>query len=264
MKHFFYVSAVALFTATNSIGQVAQYAAPSQGVATQAIQYNANPSVNNEPVFGNNILNQPQALSLSAGPLNNSVPAGQHTCKTFELNQKHYQDRGILQQFNAEYLQAAANISQNGIPKTSGVNEIAVIFHVVHNPNNPAENVSNALIMQVWQDLTEDYQLLNADAASARTGLGFNPADANINFCLATQTPTGVPLAELGVIRVSTTEEWYDSDNGEENKMKASATGGSQIWNRNNYLNVWICDISNGAGSGTAGYAYRPTPRVRN
>ena len=41
--------------------------------------------------------------------------------------------------------------------------------------------------------------------------------------------------------------------------MKASATGGSQIWNRNNYLNVWICDITNGAGSGTAGYAYRPT-----
>jgi PKD repeat protein len=41
--------------------------------------------------------------------------------------------------------------------------------------------------------------------------------------------------------------------------MKASATGGSQIWDRNKYLNVWICDISNGANSGTAGYAYRPT-----
>ena len=87
----------------------------------------------------------------------------------------------------------------------------------------------------------------------------FTPADANINFCLATQTPTGTPLAELGVVRVSTTEDWYNSDGGEENKMKASATGGSQIWDRNRYLNVWICDISNGAGSGTAGYAYRPT-----
>ena len=41
--------------------------------------------------------------------------------------------------------------------------------------------------------------------------------------------------------------------------MKSSATGGSQIWDRNKYLNVWICDISNGANSGTAGYAYRPT-----
>lgn len=42
--------------------------------------------------------------------------------------------------------------------------------------------------------------------------------------------------------------------------MKSSATGGSDIWDRNRYLNVWICDISDGASAGTAGYAYRPTP----
>jgi hypothetical protein len=105
--------------------------------------------------------------------------------------------------------------------------------------------------------MVEDFQLLNADASTARPP--FVPADANINFCLATQDPNGNPLAEMGVIRVSTTEDWYNSNGGEENKMKASATGGSQIWDRNRYMNVWICDISNGAGSGTAGYAYRPT-----
>jgi hypothetical protein len=143
--------------------------------------------------------------------------------------------------------------------RTPGVNTISVIFHVVHNPNNPAENVSNALFMQVFNDIQEDFQLLNADASNARGGFGFVPADANINFCLATKTPAGVPLTEVGVVRVSTTEDWYNSDGGEENKMKASATGGSQIWDRNQYLNVWICDISNGANSGTAGYAYRPT-----
>jgi PKD repeat protein len=130
---------------------------------------------------------------------------------------------------------------------------------VVHNPNNPAENVSNALIMQVFNDIQEDFQLLNQDAASARTNLDFVPADVNINFCLATKDAAGAPLAEQGVIRVSTNEDYYNHSGGEENKMKASATGGSQIWDRNKYLNVWICDISNGANSGTAGYAYRPT-----
>ncbi len=191
-----------------------------------------------------------------------SVPAGNHVCKTFELNQQHYQDRGILLEFNQSSLQGAMNTNPVLLNKTPGVNTISVIFHVVHNPNNPAENVSNALIMQVFNDLTEDYQLLNADASNARTGLGFTPADANINFCLATQDPSGNPLAEVGVIRVATTEDWYDSDNGEQNKMKSSATGGSQIWDRNKYLNIWICDISNGANSGTAGYAYRPTPTL--
>lgn len=188
------------------------------------------------------------------------VGFGNHTCKSHELTQQHYEDRGIWNEFNTDYYNSTSKVVLPQSVKTPGVNTISVIFHVVHNTNNPAENVSNALIMQVFNDIQEDFQLLNADAVNARSAYGFVPADANINFCLATQTPAGVPLAEVGVIRVSTTEEWYDSDNGEENKMKASATGGSQIWDRNKYLNVWICDISNGAGSGTAGYAYRPTP----
>lgn len=192
----------------------------------------------------------------------NSTPyrgSGLHNCKSHELNEKHYQERGILNEFNQSYLQGTAKPKVPDAAKTPGVNTIPIIFHVVYNPNTPAENVSNALIMQVYNDIVQDFQLLNADAANARAAFGFVPADANINFCLATKTPTGTPLTEVGVERVSTTEAWYDSNNGEENKMKASATGGAQIWDRNKYLNVWICDISNGANSGTAGYAYRPT-----
>lgn len=184
---------------------------------------------------------------------------GQHSCKSHDLTKKYYESIGVWEQFNEDYYQNTSKIKPPASAKTPGVNTIAVIFHVVHNPNNPAENVSNALIMQVFNDLQEDFQLMNADASNARTNFGFIPADANINFCLATKTPTGTPLSEVGVVRVSTTEDWYNSDGGEENKMKASATGGSQIWDRNKYLNVWICDISNGASSGTAGYAYRPT-----
>jgi hypothetical protein len=56
-----------------------------------------------------------------------------------------------------------------------------------------------------------------------------------------------------------TTEAWYDSNGGEENKMKQASTGGASAWPRADYLNVWICDISNGAGSGTTGYAYLPS-----
>lgn len=193
-----------------------------------------------------------------------ATPAGDHTCKAHDLTQQHYQDRGLLNEFNQSSLAGAQMISSQGFPETPGVNTIAVIFHVVHNPNNPAENVSNALIMQVYNDLVEDFQLLNSDASQARTNAPFNfvPADANINFCLATQDENGNPLAEIGVVRVATTEAWYDSDGGEENKMKSAVTGGSQIWDRNKYLNIWICDITNGASSGTAGYAYRPTPTL--
>ena len=183
----------------------------------------------------------------------------QHSCASHELTKKYYEEIGKWTEFNQSYLEEAAKTKPYRPEKTPGINTISVIFHVVHNPNNPAENVSNALIMQVFNDIQEDFQLLNQDAVNARTNFGFVPADVNINFCLATKDPAGVPLAEQGVIRVSTNEDYYNHNGGEENKMKASATGGSQIWDRNKYLNVWICDISNGANSGTAGYAYRPT-----
>lgn len=186
--------------------------------------------------------------------------AGEHVCRSHELNEQHYLERGILNEYNQDYLNSTSHPYVPLEAKTPGANTISVIFHVVHNPNNPSENVSNAAIMAIFNEMQEDFNANNPDIGNARTGLGFNPANANINFCLATQDPSGTPLTEVGVVRVSTTEGWYDSDNGEENKMKSSATGGSQIWDRDDYLNIWICDISNGAGSGVAGYAYRPTP----
>jgi len=199
-------------------------------------------------------------VPLGGQPHSGGTSGFTHSCKSHEFTEQYYQEQGVLNDFNLDYQQSVALSNQdltNNPNKTPGTNTISVIFHVVY--NTPAENVSNALIMQVFQDLTEDYQLLNSDASGARGGFGFIPADANINFCLATQTPAGVPLVEPGVIRVATAETFYDSDGGEENKMKSAVTGGSTIWNRNNYLNVWICDISNGAGSGTAGYAYMPS-----
>lgn len=206
---------------------------------------------------------QPQSLNATTpaqhinGPLIGSQPTGVHHCKSHELNEKHYLERGILMEYNQDYLNVASEMHRLSMPRSGG--SIPVIFHVVHNPARPQTNVSYSAILNLFNELVRDFSLQNPDRVNARGNYGFVPADAGISFCLATQTPTGTPLSEPGVIRVQTNENWYDSDNGEENKMKSAATGGSQIWNRNQYLNVWICDITNGANSGTAGYAYRPT-----
>ena len=196
--------------------------------------------------------------TVTSNQINTLTPQGAHNCFSHQLNEAHYASRGILNEYNASYQQSASTAASMSFPETPGVNEISVIFHVVHNLSNPAENVSNAQIQALFQELQDDYQLLNADAANARTGLGFNPADADINFCLATQDPFGAPLTDAGIIRVATNEDYYDPTT-EGNKMKAAATGGSEIWNRNNYLNIWVCNITNGLNYGTAGYAYRPT-----
>jgi PKD repeat protein len=137
---------------------------------------------------------------------------------------------------------------------------VPIIFHIVHNPNNPSENVSQAAIYDLLDAVNEDFSATNPDITAARTGLGFVPANADIEFCLAQRDPSGNQLAELGIERVSTVEDFYDPDT-EANKMKGNTSGntGTPGWNRNDYVNVWVCDITNGAGSGVAGYAYKPT-----
>ncbi|MGB1103913.1 MAG: M43 family zinc metalloprotease [Crocinitomicaceae bacterium] len=77
---------------------------------------------------------------------------------------------------------------------------------------------------------------------------------------MAKQNKVGVPLDEYGIHRVSTVETWFNPTT-ETNKMKSSIDGGTgtEPWDRDRYLNIWICDITNGAGSGIAGYAYKPT-----
>ncbi|MCR9174001.1 MAG: M43 family zinc metalloprotease [bacterium] len=246
------VAAVALslsvFGQTQQVGQ--ENLAPSS-TSTSALQntsHESNRSINTTTL---------QQITPSV-----STASSAHSCAMHDLNEAHYASRGLLNEYHQSAMAGAQGAANLNFPETPNPNEISVIFHVVHNPNNPAENVSNAAIMALFTELQEDYQLLNSDASLVRSGFGFTPADCDINFCLATQDPNGVPLTEIGVVRVATTEDYYDHANGEENKMKFSSTGGSDIWNRNNYLNIWICDITNGLNYGTAGYAYRPTPTL--
>lgn len=230
-----------------------------QVVHKSVIQNNTLTSKTISPTFGN---------PGSAGNVVTTSQGGgidHDYCNSHDLTEQHFLEQGLLNEYHQSEEQSIIDAqSYNPGLKTPGTNTIAVIFHVVHDNSDPlgvGTNVSNALIMQVFNDLQEDFLLLNADQSQARTAYGFTPANAGINFCLATQDPMGNPLSEVGVVRVGNNHGWYDSDGGEENHMKSSSAPGygSDIWNRNNYLNVWICDISNGASSGTAGYAYKPT-----
>ncbi|MBL7898980.1 MAG: PKD domain-containing protein, partial [Crocinitomicaceae bacterium] len=180
-------------------------------------------------------------------------------CLTDAMTNHWIQNAGIEEQYHLEEEQQAV-MAQNFEGGNRSTYVVPIIFHVVHNPASPAENVSQSAIYALLDAVNEDFNLMNADAAAARTALGFVPANADIEFCLAQRDPSGNQLTELGIHRVSTTEGYYDVDT-ETNKMKGNTGGdtGTPVWNRNNYVNVWICDITNGATSGVAGYAYKPT-----
>lgn len=178
-------------------------------------------------------------------------------CLADVLTQDWIERAGIEEEY------AAQKLAQNSmVARMEGSDRatytIPVIFHVIY--NTPAENVSEADIVALLDAVNEDFSATNSDIGDARTAFGFDPVDADIQFCLARQDESGAPLAEHGIHRVSSVEEWFDPDT-ETNKMKGSTGGdtGTEGWDRDRYLNVWICDITNGAGFGVAGYAYKPT-----
>ena len=197
-------------------------------------------------------------LRLAKGAQNGSHQFSDDHCKSHTLTDRYILENGLTQD-KEDFVQQMHILAANWNPNMKMVSgPVPIIFHIVHNPNNPAENVSDAIITGLFNQLNDDFQLSNSDASDARSAYGFTPANVDISFCMAQQDPSGNPLATPGIERTPTSEAWFDSDNGEENKMKSSSTNGADPWDRTRYINVWICDITNGAMSGTAGYAYLP------
>ena len=134
--------------------------------------------------------------------------------------------------------------------KGRAVITIPVVFHVVHNTATPAENVSDACIMAQLKVINDDYRKLNTDWTNVtQTGWNALVADCEIEFCLAVRDPGNNPTT--GITRTSTTATDFPYAG---NKVKFTAQGGKDVWDRNKYFNIWVCDLEDGI----LGYAQFP------
>jgi hypothetical protein len=94
--------------------------------------------------------------------------------------------------------------------------------------------------------LNQDFRKTNTDVSL--TPSIFTAADPNIQFCLATVDPNG--NATTGITRTSSTVSSFSTNDA----MKYSSSGGKDAWDRNKYLNLWVCTLS----GGILGYAQFP------
>ena len=133
--------------------------------------------------------------------------------------------------------------------KARDVVTIPVVVHVVYNTSQ--QNISDAQILSQIEILNEDFRLLNADKDQVPDAFKNLRADTEIEFCLASRDELGLPTT--GIVRVQTpVTEWNINTNADD--VKDSSEGGSDGWNRDSYLNIWVCNLS----SGILGYAYPP------
>jgi hypothetical protein len=108
---------------------------------------------------------------------------------------------------------------------------VKVVVHVVW--KNPAENLPDSVILNQIQILNEDFNRLNPDTANLREL--FQPAagNADIHFELA------------DIVRVETSETFALNILGGSllSELKDAAQGGSDAWDTEHYLNIWVCKI---------------------
>ncbi|MCA2970556.1 MAG: zinc metalloprotease [Acidobacteriaceae bacterium] len=128
----------------------------------------------------------------------------------------------------------------------SGITLIPVVVHVVY--NTPAQNISDAQINSQIDVLNQDFRKANADLASLPAVFAPLAADARIEFKLADKDPSNNPTT--GITRTQTATASFSDDD----KVKSAATGGHAAWNRDKFLNVWVCPLS----GGLLGYAQFP------
>lgn len=135
-----------------------------------------------------------------------------------------------------------------------GVVIIPTVVHVVY--ANADQNISDEVVLSQIRVLNEDFRRMNEDSSNTRPEFLGVAADTKIEFCLADTDPTGAPTD--GIDRFETTELSFDSEDdpfGWDN-VKRTTYGGIDGWPRDDYMNIWVCNLD--PSSNVLGYAYPP------
>jgi hypothetical protein len=145
---------------------------------------------------------------------------------------------GIEQWTREQLQQKTVGVTGQGTPLSAlPVITIPVIVHVLY--NNSAENISDAQIRSQIDELNRDYQKLNPDTARIPSYFNALAADCGFRFILAGIDTNGRIIT--GIVRKHTNVTAFSVDDN----MKFSAKGGDDAWDRDQYLNIWVCNLAN-------------------
>ena len=165
---------------------------------------------------------------------------GQRTCDAMDhLNELEQKDPSIKIKMDAIEKHTQYILDQASTRTVDGIITIPVVVHVVY--NEEGENISDAQIHSQLDVLNEDFRRLNQD----KDNLWPQAIDSEIEFCLATQDSYGD--ATCGITRTYTDSTKFYGKTG----MKSTATGGIDGWSYQDYLNIWVCDLSGRLGFAT-------------
>ena len=143
-------------------------------------------------------------------------------------------------------------VKSRAIPpyRSQEVYTIPVVVHIVWKEEE--ENLHDSIVHNQIEVLNEDFRRLNADADNIRDIFLDRVGDPGIEFEL------------VDIVRVNTEAEFAVSLFGLPDNVKQSSLGGSDAWDTESHLNIWVCKIQPltiiGIPPGQVlGFAYPPT-----
>jgi hypothetical protein len=119
--------------------------------------------------------------------------------------------------------------------------EIPVVFHVIYRTNS--ENLPTSQLQAQLDAMNEDFNLNNPGRNTIPAE--FQPVESNVNISFVLQD----------VIRVQNSKKrrWRPDDS-----MKSTASGGSNVVNPQEFLNIWVVNYMPYQGGQILGYAQFP------
>lgn len=131
---------------------------------------------------------------------------------------------------------------------------IPVVFHILW--NTPELNIHDSLIYSQIKTLNEAYSHNHKDTGKVRSIFKPVAGNARIVFYLAKKDPDGKPTD--GIHRVKTKKSDFGDNFGRGESAKFSSDGGTDAWDPEKYLNIWVCRFTYQGNLLIAAYAYPP------
>lgn len=157
------------------------------------------------------------------------------------LKEMEIKSPGYQQELNRIYNNAINYANQVEL-RRKDVNDtvytIPVVFHVIYRLN--AENLPDSLLINQIEVLNQDFRRFNNDTSKTRSIFKSRAADTKIQFVLASKDPNG--NATNGIERKYTTITEFGSKTW--NSMKKESSGGSDAWDPEEYMNIWVCNMN--------------------
>ena len=172
--------------------------------------------------------------------------SAQRVCSSFDYKEQELKNSPSLNTridnienfIQQKLISRSTNIA--GKPHTGSVIKIPVVVHILY--NTPQQNISDEKVFEQIKVLNESFRRLSSDTANTPQWFKSIAADCGIEFQLATSDPQRKNTS--GIIRKQTPViQW-----GTDDQVKFSAKAGSDAWDSQNYLNIWVCNLGIVAG----------------